>query len=172
MANVYWAARDLDGPPWGNHQFILVYLNSNESLISTEAKTEAGQKFVTLGGHVEDGNLVYIPNQSADVASVREVLDPSTNTSWSDYDMEKKYLTPPSGGGWSFAIRIEELANNYQRNSQASPVEYDLWDSNCASWVNTLLKVAGVSSADRNRAGEFSGIDWGEEDLIAESMFQ
>jgi hypothetical protein len=172
MADVYWAARDLDGPPWGNHQFILIYLDDNESLISTESQSEASQSFVTLGGHIGDGNLVYFPNQSADVRSVREVLDPSTITGWSDYDMEKKYISPPNGGGWGFAVQIEELAQNYLNNSASTPVEYDLWDENCAAWVNTLLKVAGVSKATRMRAGEFSGIDWGEEDLLPVSMFE
>jgi hypothetical protein len=172
MAEVYWAARDLDGPPWGNHQFIAIYLGENEALRQTKAEDEGGTKFVTLGGHVENGNLIFIPNQTADVQSVREAINPSCAGWWSDYDLEKHKIDPPSGGGWYLATQCEELAYKYQTNTKSSPVKYDLWDGNCASWVNTLLKVIGITQTDRSRAGEFNGIDWGEEDLLSEDLFK
>lgn len=172
MAEVYWAARDLDGPPWGNHQFLAIYLDSNESLKQTKAEVEKSKKFATLGGHVKNKNMIFIPNQTADVQSVREVINPKKAGFWSDYDMEKHKVTPPSGGGWSFACLCEDLAYKYKKNVAASPLKYDLWDANCASWVNTLLKVAGITKQSRIKLGEFSGIDWGEEDLIPENLFK
>lgn len=172
MTQVFWAARDLDGAPWGNHQFILIFLDSGQSMVRTPTQSEGGQSFVTFGGHIKDGNLVLIANQTADVASVKEVLNPATKTGWSDFDMERKSIDAPSGGTWSFAIKIEELAYKYEKNAAVNPVKYDLWDENCATWVNTLLKVAEVSETARRTAGEFSGIDWGEEDLLDESLFK
>lgn len=169
---VYWAARDLDGVPWGNHQFILIYMDVKQSLLKTKPEFSGGQKFSTLGGHKVSGNLVLVANQTADVKSVKEVLDPSTNVGWSDFDMEEKKIAPPTGGDWSFSVEVERLAYNYDRNVKATPQEYDLTDENCATWVNTLLKIAGVSKARRTKLGEFSGIDWGEEDLLDESLFK
>ena len=43
-------------------------------------------------------------------------------------------------------------------------VEYTAVDDNCAAWVNCLLEAAGVPQSTRLQAGEFWGVDWGEED--------
>jgi hypothetical protein len=172
MAQVFWAARDLDGMFAGNHSFILVYLNQNESLIRTKSESENGTKFATLGGHQKDGNLIFIPNQKADVDCVKEVLNPSLAGFWSDFDMEENRINPPSGSGWSFAIKLEELAYKYESNTASKIQEYGLLNFNCATWVNTLLKVAGVPQSERIKNGEFSGIDWGEEDLLDENLFK
>jgi hypothetical protein len=172
MAEVFWATRDLDGPPLGNHHFILIFLDFKESLLRTKAEFSSGQKFVTLAGHKSEGNLIFLANQRADVESVKEVLDPTTATGWSDFDMEKHKINPPEGGGWSLSVKIEELAYKYEKNAASSPVDYALFNENCSAWVNTLLKVAGISEHDRTTAGEFSGIDAGEEDLLDESLFE
>jgi len=172
MAEIYWAVRDLDGVPWGNHHFILIILGEKESMMRTKTQEEDGTKFVTLAGHEKGGNLVLIANQKADIDSVKEVIDPSLITGWSDFDMEKHSISPPTGGGLSFAWEIERLAYNYERNTATTAVPYDLGDVNCATWINTLLKVAGISQSERSTAGEFSGIDWGEEQLLDESLFK
>lgn len=170
---VYWAARDLAGSPFGNHHFILIMLPENYSMQQIKTQTEGSQRFVTLGGFAESGNLVFKSNDSSDVQSVKEVLNPSLR-SWytADYDMERNKITPPTGGGWNFATTLERLAFNYEKNTKTSPVPYSLKNENCAAWVNTILKVAGVSAGERIRLGEFSGIDWGEEDEIPESLFK
>ena len=49
---------------------------------------------------------------------------------------------------------------------------YSLIDENCAAWVNTMLKKAGISDEIREDLGEFWGIDWGEEDLIPDQFFE
>jgi len=171
MAEVFWAARDLDGIPAGNHHFILIFLDFKESLLRTKAEFSNGQKFATLGAFEIEGNLVFTANQPTDVRSVKEVLDPSILVGWSDFDMENHKINPPTGGGWSFAVKVEELAYNYMRKTEESPVEYNWYDENCAAWVNTLFKVAGVPQHERIAAGTFSGIDAGEEDLLSEELF-
>jgi hypothetical protein len=172
MGGVYWAARDLDGVPWGNHQFILILMDESQSLMKTKSQTVKGQKFATLGGHQVDGKLVLIANQTADVRSVEEVLDPSTVSKWSDFDLEKHKVTPPTGGDWSFAIEVEKLAYNFDKNAKAKPIDYALANENCSAWVNILFKVANVPLSQRKTLGEFSGIDWGEEDSISEDYFK
>ena len=69
----------------------------------------------------------------------------------------------------SFRELVIQLTTNFASKAN---IRYSLLDANCAAWVNTLFKVAGVSETDREKAGEFFGIDWGEEDLIPESFFQ
>jgi hypothetical protein len=61
---------------------------------------------------------------------------------------------------------------NFKNNIKDKPTKYDLWDLNCATWVNSLLKYAGVDENQREEKGEFSGIDWGEEDKGLESYFE
>ncbi len=172
MATVYWAARDLSSFFIGNHQFILVFLDADEALLKTTFTLEGGQKFVTLAGHQPKGNLIFVPNEPSDVKSVKEVLNTSLKGTWNDYDLEKQVIKGQSGGGLTFAKSLETLAYNYQANTKSNPVDYDLWDRNCATWINTLLKVAGVAKNDRIKAGEFKGVDWGEEDLLDEKLFK
>jgi len=40
-------------------------------------------------------------------------------------------------------------------------------DGNCAAWVNHLLKLARIYDDDREKCGDFGGIDCGEEDDAA-----
>ncbi len=171
MADVYWVARDLSSFFVGNHQFLLVYLEQNESMLKVKTQEESGKKFVTLAGHQPNGNLVYVPNESGDVTSVKESINKNLKGNFQDYDLEKHLVTPPNGTGWSFAIQLELLADKYAVNSGVSPVKYDLWNLNCSTWVNTILKIAGVSAGSRGTLGEFKGIDWGEEELLDENLF-
>lgn len=177
MAQIYWAARDLDSFFWGNHQFILIFLEQDENLSQTLANVvmnnsrEVTNKFVTLAGHQPDGDLIFVPNQSSDVRSVNETF--SAGGISPDLDLEKHSITPPNNAdGLTFALQLETLAYNYQRNTANAPIDYDLLDGNCSTWVNTLFKVAGVPRQTRLTAGEFHGFDWGEEDLLDENLFR
>ncbi len=172
MAKVYWASRDLSSFVWGNHQFLLVFLGKNESMQKIKTQEESGTRFVTIAGHQPNGNLVYVPNEPSDVASVKETLNKKLKGNFYDYDLEKHLLTAPNGNAWSFALELEALAEKYVVNTTTSPVKYSLTNRNCSTWVNTMLKIAGVSASARLTAGEFSGIDWGEEDLLDESLFK
>ena len=172
MAEVYWAARDLSSFFLGNHQFILIFLEANEAMQRVEIQEEGGKRFVTLAGHQPNGDLVYVPNQTDDIASVRESINTNLRGRFRDFDLEKHYISPPTGGGWSFAFQLEQLAERYAANVQNNPVDYDLGDRNCSTWVNTLLKVAGVSASVRLKEGEFRGIDCGEENLLDENLFK
>lgn len=177
---VFWAARDLDtyATPVGNHHFILIMLSPGHS-VSVAAKTEGSKRFVTLGGFKKQvggkSRLIYEANNAADVTSVREVIDPGQHTSiWKpDYDMESHKVSPPGKlSGIGFADRCVQLARTYAFNEKLRPVEYTLANQNCSAWVNCLLKAAGVPRATRLKAGEFSGVDWGEEDQLPKYLFQ
>ena len=172
MAEVFWAARDLSSFFLGNHQFILIFLGANEAMPGIQIHEEGGRRFFTLAGHQPHGNLVYLPNQTDDIVSVRESINPRLRGRFRDFDLEKHPITPPTGGGFGFAFQLKQSAERYEANTRTSPVKYDLWDRNCSTWVNTLLKVAGVSESVRLRAGEFRGIDWGEEELLDENLFR
>jgi hypothetical protein len=172
MAEVYWAARDLSSFVWGNHQFILVFLDASEAMPGLKVYEEGGKKFFTLAGHQPNGNLVYVPNQTDDIASVRESINTSLRGFFRDFDLEKHSVSAPTGSGLSFAFQLKQFADKYDANVQTNPVKYSLQDRNCSTWVNTLLKVAGVSLSTRRSAGEFRGIDWGEEELLDENLFR
>lgn len=170
---VYWASRDLAGMPWGNHQFILITIPQSYHLTSILMQTEGELKFITLGAFKSDnGNLIFKANEPNDILSVRETLNPSLQSWYSDFDMSQQRVKAPDGGELAFAIKLIELALKYSNNTYYSPIPYSLVDQNCAAWVNSVFKAAGVSLDNRLSAGEFSGIDWGEEDELDETLFQ
>jgi hypothetical protein len=176
---VYWCARDLEVSPIGNHHFILLVCPNSaerfygESILREDAPNGTTY-FYTVGAFKGVGEnpklLKMVVNQQTDVQAVREYLDPDEHTSLllPDYDLEPHLVTPPSGSIENFIATVIQLAINYKANGN---IEYSLIDENCAAWVNTLFKVAGVSETERKKRGEFFGIDAGEEDLIPEQFF-
>ena len=175
---VYWCARDLDDSPIGNHHFILLVCPDATALFNESPKEENTPDgmvhFYTVGAFKGSPGipdlLKRIVNQATDVKAVREYVDPDEHTSplKPDLDLEVHEVSPPSGSLDSFRGIVIELSNNFESKGD---IQYSLIDENCAAWINTLFKVAGVSDADREEAGEFFGIDWGEEDLSPEDFF-
>jgi hypothetical protein len=176
---VYWCARDLDGPPIGNHHFILLVCPDTTVLFSgkppkQENTPDGTVYFYTVGAFKKDGILPDLlkveVNQDTDVKAVREYVDPDEHTSplKPDYDLEPHLVNPPSGSSSDFMKAVVQLSINFESKGH---IQYSLIDENCAAWINTLFKIAGVSDADREKAGEFFGIDWGEEDFIPEDFF-
>lgn len=177
---VYWCARDLKSSPIGNHHFILLVLPETSRLFSNVPSTQEDTPdgviyFYTIGAFKTDDilpNLLKVSiNQEADVKAVREYVDPEEHTSLftPDFDLESHQVRSPSGSSnKNFVEKIIQLTNNFQGKGN---IQYSLIDENCAAWVNTLFKVAGVDKDSREIAGEFFGVDWGEEDLIPESFF-
>lgn len=176
---VYWCARDLDNSPIGNHHFILLVCPDTSNLFDVRAPEEENTPegivyFYTVGAFKGSPGvpdlLKAIINQHTDVKAVREYVDPDQHTSplEPDYDLEPHLVNPPSGSSREFIEQVVQLTKNF---ISKGVIQYALIDENCAAWINTLFKVAGVSEADRDEAGEFFGIDWGEEDLIPEEFF-
>jgi hypothetical protein len=169
---VYWSARDLDSFFLGNHHFLLIKIPKDKKLTRIINLDEGDWRFITLAGHLPDKHLVFRENDEGDVQSVREIINPKLAGRFYDYDLETHFVNPPNGGGWSFAQSLVDLAFNYRRNSETTPVEYVLRDENCSCWVNTILRVAGVPKNERMKLGEFSGIDWGEEQTLDDNLFK
>ena len=177
MAEVYWAARDLASSPVGNHQYIVIMLNDGETLPGIQTQQENGKNFVTLGGHVSGsifsgGSLVYIGNQRDDVIAVKESLNSSLRGYFSDFDLEKHRVTPPSSGDRALADQIKGLAEKYAVNTRDNPVSYGLFSQNCSTWVNTIMKIVGIAESERARLGDFRGVDRGQNNLLDENLFK
>lgn len=177
---VYWCARDLEKSPIGNHHFILlVFPDATERFSGEPSKQEdtpdGTTYFYTIGAFKgADGFpdlLKMIVNQETDVKAVREYVDPDEHTSplTPDYDLEPHQVTSPLGSSENFIMTVVQLATNYKTKGD---IQYSAIDENCAAWVNTLFKVAGLSDTAREELGEFLGVDWGEEDLIPEDFFR
>ncbi|GEM_PF-5809482 len=85
------------------------------------------------------------------------------------------HLIPPAhlGSDKELMRAIEEKVHNFIAHYEGGDtVDYSLLDSNCETFVNSVLKVLGYSEDIRERLGEFSGIDWAEEDLIPDRFFE
>lgn len=70
---------------------------------------------------------------------------------------------------------MQKIVNAYEtfkKNIESNPPKYGLCSTNCAAWVNGLLKSVGISREDRVRLGEFWGIDWAEESNVFDKYFE
>ena len=177
---VYWCARDLQGSPFGNHHFILLIAPADDvnlfEIPPIQEDTPTGQVlFYTIGAFKGDAShpkqLTANVNHESDVKAVLEYIYPEkyTDAMQPDLDLESHTIKPPTGSVLSFRKLVVELTKAYLAKGK---VEYSITDANCASWVNTLFKVAEVSAAERKAAGDFFGIDVGADSLIPEELFR
>ena len=173
---VYWCARDMGYMmPVGNHHFILVVLNQSGELFGQPTLSEKFGEgvifFATVSTTKMYGEIGVVINGDSDVEAVREYVDPKEHTSLleSDFDMRAHFVPAPDEDIEKLVADIERLTKNFAGHSPGIP--YSLLDENCACWVNTLFKVAGLPKELRVELGEFSGVDWGEEDLMNEKFF-
>ena len=67
VGSVYWAVRDLESSPVGNHHFVVI-TNTTGTIKSTN-------DFTTIGFfESKNGNLEVITNQASDVKAMQEIL--------------------------------------------------------------------------------------------------
>ena len=81
---------------------------------------------------------------------------------WSDLDYEGHEITGYANES-SFVETLMDLFEASKNRFKKEDVKYNLFNRNCATWVNGILSAAGISSDERKKKGEFNGIDWGEE---------
>jgi len=194
IAGVYWSARDLDPSPIGNHHFITIVWQSLDQADAFDKRYKVGYNsfknqagltvhYTTIGVITDDntmsGDIKLEFNQSSDVQAVKEEVNPAEYIFWwkPDYDYEA-HLIPfgVSTRGYSrlavFMLDVVLGAQNFNRNYEAGiRVPYSLINENCACLVNSQFNALGFPLDVRLALGEFTGVDWGEEDLISETYF-
>jgi len=174
---VYVVARDLAGlGVVGNHIYIVIFPDDFEDLKKKcpdvklrSLDGKGGAKAVTVGGHKdEDGNLVGKMNEANEINALKEVYGGIKKVWYKpDLDAEMKEVKPPEGVTQKqFETTIITIWLEYVRYTNTEPIEFDLGDCNCATWVNTALKIAGVDKETRVKKTEFWGVDWGEEQTL------
>ncbi|MDD3006658.1 MAG: hypothetical protein PHX30_03705 [Candidatus Pacebacteria bacterium] len=188
IAGVYWSSRDMEGFFIGNHHFITFIYESEAQAKRIAEKwgieyfSEVNDKsmtvyYSTMGAGKGDGtNYIRINfSPGADRQSIHEIAK-EDNTSYfsSDYDYQGHRapydLASPAFSSYEELMdAILESVSNFNAHFDAGDrVKYSLIDENCACIVNSIFKVLGYSSSDRQEMGEFWGVDWGEEDLISD----
>ncbi len=187
--DVYWASRDLAGSPIGNHHFIIMTFSKPEDspdpsntlmlkcneckiiyfVIYALFKTDSGKVEIRINdGFKKDGTN----NIDSDVRSFVEFFC-QTEGFWRDDDYQGNKIEPPKGKTREeFERDISESAKESKEYFEEHPTEYDLWDENCATWVNDLMEHVGVSEQAREDGGEFFGVDVGEEDTAFSDSFK
>jgi hypothetical protein len=194
IAGVYWSARDLDPSPIGNHHFITIVWQSKEQADAFLERYGVGYNsfanqvgiavhYTTLGVQTDDGSgsgsIIIEFNNASDVQAVKEEVNPGEYIHWyaPDYDFEA-HLMPfglsSSGFGrlGDFMKAVLSGAQNFNRHHEAGTrLPYSLFEQNCACIANSEFNALGFSASDRERLGEFSGIDIGEENLVDAGYF-
>lgn len=176
-ATVNWIGRKLGSRfnPFGNHHYILILIDKICLPTGIPTQRHNGAEFLTLGGFSINDNMVFVANDVSDNLSAKDLLD---NTPiWDffnpfDWGTQKHYVKPPGGNDTAFANQVIRLAEIYGKNTAVEPLPYRLFSDNCAAWVNTLFKVAGVPQHEREELGQFWGIDAAERVEIPEHLFQ
>lgn len=166
MTKVYWSARNLYAwwNPFGNHHFVLIMIKERiDSIAPIYHKNEG---FMTLGAFNVNGYLTFQANNTADVQSVRDVID---RLGW--VDLQRHRVGTPYGTELGFARVLVGRALCFEQNTKHTPVPFTLFGDNCAAWVNTLFKAAEVPANERRHAGQFQGIDAGERLKLPEDLF-
>jgi hypothetical protein len=176
---VYWCARDLQGLHVGNHHFILLVYPDEENRFEIppiQGVTPNGRMiFYTIGAFKGDERtpdlLAVRINNESDVKSVLEFIYPEkyTNPMTPDFDFEPHLIKPSTDSVSSFRDLVVKLTKLYQSKGD---VVYSVSDANCSSWINTLFYVSGICDADRKAAGDFFGIDVGEDSLMLDKYFR
>jgi RHS repeat-associated protein len=186
---VSWASRDLSSFFLGNHQFIIFeYDSKDDAPMSVRKllkevkckKTRCKVYVATIGleqrpleidGQKQKHMIWWYVNESEDIEAYKEQFCKKDKRKhfwdWDYQANEIEGFDEPK-----LVDKIMEGFENFKNNIKDKPTKYDLWDLNCATWVNSLLKYAGVDENQREEKGEFSGIDWGEEDKGLESYFE
>lgn len=167
---VFVASRDF-ASPLGNHHFIIV-VPKNPNDFRGLVSLGGGKRGFTVAGFDTEGRLRPQFNNTDDIAAAMEALGTRRKGRVWDYDCETKRVPRPKGmTDTQFISEILSKVKNYRRNENADPIDYDLGDRNCASWVNALLQELGYPEPTRDDLLEFDGIDWGEEDPLTPNPF-
>lgn len=173
----FWNARNL-ASRWnigaGNHHYILIVVDGVRLPTPFRTQTHNKAEFITLGAFSVGGNMVFEANNASDSASAKDLFDNTPIKDFFnpfDWGTQKHLVKPPDGNAFRFAANVAQFALNYQAKTKINPLPYTLTDDNCASWVNTLFKVAGIPSDERIRLGQFWGIDAAEKLEIPEDLF-
>jgi hypothetical protein len=174
----FWNSRNL-ASSWnigaGNHHYILIVVEAVRLPTTIKTQTHNGAEFMTLGAFSVGGNMVFEANNASDSASAKDIFDKTPIKDFFnpfDWGTQQHLVKPPGGNAFQFASNVTQFALNYQAKTKVNPLPYGLFDDNCASWVNTLFKVAGISAAERVRLGQFWGIDAAEKLEIPEDLFR
>ncbi|ACF43007.1 hypothetical protein [Pelodictyon phaeoclathratiforme] len=169
-AGIYWSARDIILGT-ANHHFLEILpswpetfdFNRDGTIDTVDLDGDGVRDGFTIGGTEESGKLVAYLNDAADIAAIL-----GSN--------EESHLIPlPAGVSYDELIAALYTAyTNYLDES----VDYTLLptadadnldNGNCATWVNTILQVVGITNTAG--LGDFSGIDAGDTSTLAFSYF-
>ena len=190
---VCWATRDLESFFLGNHHFLMFIFDNEKSIPKNFGVTPVEIKcdndkckpskwlaVLSLHGQAKGkktdlnrGAILVGENYKTDIEAYREHYCKNTKWYLSDLDYQGKTVPTPSGmSDVEFMQKIVNAYETFKKNIESNPPKYGLCSTNCAAWVNGLLKSVGISREDRVRLGEFWGIDWAEESNVFDKYFE
>ena len=179
---VYWGARDIDWTLWGiavppanpvNHHFIVIEFYGSAPTWEEIVDLDNGNKALVVGGFNQEGVLT---TDYADYVNIDADLRAANDWFAMDFDRwnpELHVLDVPYGHDFdSFTTVLYELTQAYDNTINFALGWVWEYAQNCATYVNTMMAKAGVPDDVRIEKGEFSGVDWGEENLLYPGHFK
>ncbi|MBV5297287.1 MAG: hypothetical protein JZU64_03895 [Rhodoferax sp.] len=182
---VLWGVRDVAIPGLGagaNHHF-LVILPSNPSdpdlishgFISSDLDGDGDLDGFTIGADLDGWyTLGVYKRKEEDIAAIKGENRSIFGDSW-NYESHP-VPTPETLTTDAFVDRILNAYISYETYQASASFSTEIqfflapwidgYTGNCASWVNTTLQVAGLSSAQTDAISDFTGADWGADHEI------
>ncbi|MDD5063260.1 MAG: RHS repeat-associated core domain-containing protein [Phycisphaerae bacterium] len=181
---VYWAARDTSFSPFANHHFILaapdkpgdftfldqIFKAMSEDGVGILQNIGGGEKGFAMGAESQNDRLKAVFNKGYDIDSSRQYWGESRSLRSWDFDRREVMSEEDDT---SFVYKLVLQAFIYVDKEESAPIDFDLRNGpNCASWVNSMFRSAGISEARRHIiGGSFSGISLGQDYLIDDWYF-
>jgi hypothetical protein len=172
---VCWLARDYEYMSEAKHHFILIMLpNGFTPWNIYRTICFQGIRFITLGTCEIGGEVVLDVNNQEDVEIVEKLISKRVFENLNNPENGRKYrylVKPPRGNNMEFADVIIRLVQNYEKSTKVNPIKQESVDQNYTAWINTLLKVAGVSKKERVSLGRRWGISSSKQSEIPREHF-
>lgn len=180
---IYWCARDVN--TWAtqmfNHHFLLIVNNTDskppvswyrgESWRTIQPEGHVMTTYITLGGFFskeDDHKLVFKLNEDADVGSVTEHIAGKPWRWWRYLGFEKNPITDTPVPLQQVLL---DLSSKYFGNPISNLPNYNMFNQNCSTWVNSVCHYSGVPESKRAELRKFEQIDWGEEVVLPAGLF-
>ena len=166
-------ARDLDSTLAivGRHQF-LVLIPDDPNCFEKTVDLGNGVNGIIIGAF-DEGYLETKTNQEADLAAVREYVDPYLEGTFWDYDTEVSQVQIPGSHSADSYIRLLlNMQSAYKENERDVP--YPNWFTtitnrgrNSNSWAQSMIEYSGGTVRE-----DFSGRDLGRQLRLPEHLFR
>ena len=145
---VSWSSRDMSFFPLGNHHFITFtykchmdapsFVRDSLKTITCDDNVFCPIYVATIGLKIgKNGLIESYRNTTDDLTAIKESY--CKETKWYKSDFDYQHHDVDTRNEEDLVNRLIEGLKNFDTKIDKDPQRYNLWDLNCATWVNGLM---------------------------------